>query len=107
MDGGIIFVPWYEANDYYEFRSMNGGRGLPPSYEAWVGAAVHEVAAVLAIGKVIQIVRFRSQPYFEWLAMNCAADTGDQRSAFLAQLSAKSGCIGTLATTGCQAHTVH
>jgi hypothetical protein len=110
MGDGIIFVPWYEADDYHQFRRMNGGTGLAPTYEEWLRAAIQEVTHLLAAGNAIQIVRLRPDTYFEWLATRCAPDTSKERLAYLSDMTARSGCVdrhGTLACSRRQAHTHH
>lgn len=92
MDGGIVLVPWYQPADYYRFRNMNGGRGMPASYNDWLGIAVQEVTRLLARGTAVQIVRLKPDDYFRWLAERCAADTPSERLAYLAAMHGEAGC---------------
>jgi hypothetical protein len=110
MRDGIIFVPWYKSDDYYRFRRMNGGANMPSSYDDWLGKAVQEVSKLLATGKAVQLVCLTPATYFEWLTRRCAADTGEERLAYLCDMTARSGCAerhDTLATFARQAHTHH
>jgi hypothetical protein len=101
MGDGIIFVPWYEADDYHRFRTMNGGNGLASTYDEWLRAAIQEVKRLLATGNAIQIVRLRPDTYFEWLAARCAPDTGEARLAYLSDMTARAGCVDRHRTLAC------
>lgn len=110
MSDPIVFVPWYEPEDYYSFRSMNGGKNMPPSYEDWMNKAVREVMQLLARGTATQIVRLRPGDYFRWLVDRCAADNPAERLAYLALLHGQSGCPaapGSLAPHWPQTATIH
>ena len=110
MHDSIILVPWYEADDFYRFRRMQGGSNMPSSYDEWLGKAVREVTRLLAKGQAVQIVRLTPDTYFEWLTRRCAADTNEERLAYLGDMTALSGCADrcdTLASSPRQAHTHH
>jgi hypothetical protein len=89
---------------------MQGGTTMPSSYDDWLGRAVREVARLLSTGRAVQIVCLTPDTYFEWLTRRCAADTGEERLAYLCDMTARSGCEDshdTLASSARQAHTHH
>jgi len=111
MSDRIVFVAWYELDDYYRFKRMNGGTSMPASYDDWLSAAVREVTKLLAKSKAVQIVRVTPDTYFEWLTRRCAADMADERLAYLCDMTTRSGCPDKgdemLAHSARQAYTHH